>query len=367
MAAQIPLFRRWPELEGRLPRIVIADIPTPVEELVLSDHAGVRPLSGGLWVKRDDLTDVAYGGNKVRKLEFLLGDARAQGRDSVWTVGAVGSNHCLATAVHGRQQGFEVNVLHFPQPPTDHVSANILAISSTGARLTLASTRSKMAVAVAKAKVKTWFAGSDADYYIPGGGSSPVGALGYVNAALELADQIAAGQLPEPERIYVAMGTSGTYSGLWLGCRLAGLETQVIGIRVVDLLIGNEALAARLVNGTNALLRAACGDVPEVTADAADMQLRHTYLGDDYGVPTARGTRAIELLGESGIQLEPTYTAKTFGALLDEVTRPNTRPSGPVVYWHTLSSADLSGLVAASPGPQALPRGYQRYFEGPDE
>lgn len=365
MPYEIPLFRRWPGLRDAIPRIDLATLPTPIEELTLPERSGVRAVDRGLWVKRDDQTGVNYGGNKVRKLEFLLGEARHQGRRSVWTVGAVGSNHCLATAVHGRQLGFSVNVLHFPQPPTEHVRNNLLALSATGAHLTLASTRQRMAIEVAKTKVKTWFSGGSGDYYIPGGGSNAVGALGYVNAALELADQIAAGTVPEPERIYVAMGTAGTYSGLWLGCRLAGLSSAVIGIRVVDLLIGNEVLAARLVNQTAALLREACPEIPAVHAGAADMEFRHTYLGEDYGVPTTRGQRAIALLGEVGLGLEPTYTGKTVGALLDELARPNTRPRGPVLYWHTLSSADLGPLMRNA-DVSSLPDGYQRYLGGLD-
>ena len=116
------LMRRWPELADRLPHLPLGELPTPVERLAL-------PARGEVWVKRDDLSALAYGGNKIRKLEFLLADATARGCEAVWTLGAIGSHHALATALYAEPAGLDTHILHFPQPLTEHVRQVLLALS----------------------------------------------------------------------------------------------------------------------------------------------------------------------------------------------------------------------------------------------
>lgn len=353
-----PIFERYPPARD-LPHIELADLPTPVEKL---PDAAADVGIPSLWVKRDDLTGKIYGGNKVRKLEFLLGDAQARGHEQVWTVGAIGSNHALATCLYAREVGLAPSVLHYPQPVTEHVLHNLEAISTANPELTLASNFASVSYEMAKRKVAEWLDTGDDPYYVPAGGSSPVGVLGYVNAALELAEQIAAGDVPEPDYIFVAAGTCGTLSGLLLGMKMAGLDTQVLGVRVVDKVITNAPNTRRLANGTAELLEE-CGvhDVPRVARD--DVTILSDYFGEGYGEPTVDGLEAIHQLEErEDLYLEPTYTGKTFAGLLGERKNLNLH-SKNVLYWHTLSSADLSERIARVEVERDLPREYQKFFE----
>jgi D-cysteine desulfhydrase len=352
------MFERYPPARD-LPHIALADLPTPVERLSkAADEVGIA----SLWVKRDDLTGQLYGGNKVRKLEFLLGDAKAKGHDQVWTVGAIGSNHALATSLYARQVGLAPAVLHYPQPVTDHVLHNLKAISTANPDLTLASNFASVSYEMAKRKVKEWLDTGDNPYYVPAGGSSPVGVLGYVNAALELAEQVAAGECPEPDYIFVAAGTCGTLAGLLLGVKMAGLDTEVLGVRVVDKVITNAPNTRRLANGAAALLEE-CGvqNVPRV--DKQDVTILDEYFGEGYGESTVDGLEAIHTLSEyEDLYLEPTYTGKAFAGLLGE--RKNLElHSRNVVYWHTLSSADLSSRIADVDVERDLPQSYQKFFK----
>lgn len=356
---ELALFETFPSTRT-IPHVQLGQFPTPVERLgQLGTEVGVE----SLYVKHDDQSGTVYGGNKVRKLEFLLGEALAKGYDEVWTVGAIGSHHALATAIYARQIGLTPAVLHFPQPITDHVLDNLRAISTTQPKLTLASNKMQLPVEVGKAKMRQWLSKANDVYYIPGGGSSPVGVLGYVNAALELKQQIDAGELPTPDYIFVAAGTCGTLAGLMLGCRLAGLDTEVIGVRVVDKLLTNSLVTARLVNKTADILADHGVDgLPHVSA--SDVTMLDAYFGKDYGEPTEEGLAAIELCAQfGGLKLEPTYTGKTFAGLLGERERLHLADKN-VLYWHTLSSADLSERVARADVERDLPAGYKKFFEG---
>jgi D-cysteine desulfhydrase len=353
-----PLFDRFPPTRD-LPHIDLAELPTPVECL---EKAGDDLDLSSLWIKRDDQTGTLYGGNKVRKLEFLLGDAVAQGHDQVWTVGAIGSNHALATCLYAREVGLEPAVLHYPQPVTEHVLHNLKAISTADPDFTLASNFASVSYEMAKRKVREWLDTGENPYYIPAGGSSPVGVLGYVNAALELAAQVESGDCPEPDYIFVAAGTCGTLSGLLLGTKMAGLDSRIVGIRVVDKVITNVPNTRRLANGAASLLED-CGlvDVPRISAD--DITLLEDYFGEGYGEPTVDGLESIHTLEElEDLYLEPTYTGKTFAGIIGE--RKNLElHSKNVLYWHTLSSVDLSDRIADVDIERDLPDEYHKFFE----
>lgn len=354
----LALFETLPATRT-IPHVELGQFPTPVEKLgELGDEIGVE----SLYVKRDDQSGTVYGGNKVRKLEFLLGEAVDGGYDEVWTVGAIGSHHALATAIYARQLGLTPAVLHFPQPVTDHVLSNLRAISTTQPRLTLASHKAQLPIEVGKAKMRQWLSRANDVYYIPGGGSSPVGVLGYVNAAFELKQQVDQGGVPEPDFIFVAAGTCGTLAGLMLGCRLAGLSTRIIGVRVVDKLLANATLTAHLANKTGKLLsEVGVEGVPRFSG--SDVTLLDAYFGEDYGVPTDAGLAAIEMAAaHGGLELEPTYTGKAFAGLMGERERLALSDKS-VMYWHTLSSADLSERIASADVERDLPAGYMKFFE----
>ncbi len=230
-----PLFERFPATR-EIPHTSLATLPTPVQPApALASSAGVAEL----WVKRDDRSGEVYGGNKVRKLEFLLGDALAVGAKRVWTLGAIGSHHCLATTLYARALGLRTLVTHSPQPVTAHVRNNCLAVAAAGAELHLAKGW-MLPVALATDNVRVRRHQVDLPtYFIPIGGSSPAGALGYVNAALEIDEQIRSGLLPEIDEVYVPVGTAGTLAGLVVGFRLTQRALRVVGVRVVDRVIVN--------------------------------------------------------------------------------------------------------------------------------
>ena len=341
------------------PRVALADLPTPVERLTKMEKTlGV----GELWCKRDDLTGTLYGGNKVRKLEFLFGDARALGQKRAWTVGAIGSHHVLATALYGQKLGFEIHALQFPQPVTQHVRNNLLALSTTGAKLHLVG-KEKLPFKVIEQHVKAFFnKGEGSSYLIPGGGSSKIGALGYVLAAFELARDIAENRCPEPDYIFVPAGTCGTLAGLWCGLQLAGLKSRLIGVRVIDSILCNTPLIRKLVMGITKILKSRGIDQEPLKIARYKWILLHSEFGKGYGVEKPEATALARELSEAEkISLEPTYTAKAFHGIFSNRNKFDLKQK-KVLFWNTFSSADLSDLIKAGDN-KLLPADYKGFFE----
>lgn len=335
------LEERWPRLRG-LPRVELAELPTPVERLdALSQRTGCE-----LWVKRDDLTSPVYGGNKVRKLEYVLGEAQRRGADALVTAGALGSHHVLATATFAPRLELEVHAILVPQPWNGHVETNLRCSLQAGAQLYGASTLGRAAVRMVTLTGKLRLTGTR-PYPVPQGASSPTGAVAYVAAGLELAEQIAAGELPEPEAIYVALGSGGTVTGLAIGLAAAGLTTPIVGVRVTDRMLINRATMGTLLRGTVHRLRALDPRFPPVgSAALRHLRIDGTEFGDGYGHPTHQGEQAMRLAGETaGLTLDETYTAKAFAAMLRDAELGRRR----LLFWHTLSSADLTGRLRRAP------------------
>jgi D-cysteine desulfhydrase len=342
---------RLSTLGVRLPRVALAELPTPVERLGgLSDE-----LSREVWVKRDDQTGRLYGGNKVRKLELLLGDALARGLDRVVTFGAYGSHHCLATATYGAQVGLKVCLALYPQPVTDHVLDDLLLSHGTGAELVAVNKEGWLSAAT-QLMIRLARPGE----VIPPGGSSPLGTLGYVEAALELVAQVEAGELPRPERIFLPAGTCGTAAGLLLGFQLAGLKTTLVLVRVVTPALGNLTTVRTLRDLALRRLRSAgLSDALAAQAEAAAEQgavtldLDPDEFGPGYGHATPAGEAALARLAAEGVALETTYTAKTAASLL----RRAGEGEGPILFWNTFSSVDVSERLAAV-DPATLPEAF---------
>lgn len=339
-----PLFRAYPWAAERLPWMPLATLPTPVEPLDLAD-AGSGGTAGAVWVKRDDRTGRPYGGNKVRKLEFLLAHAREYGATRLITAGAFGSHHALATAIHGRRLGFDVTLILFPQRRTDHVNEVMRAQEATGAEVRFTPRMEMVPVATLLAQMAHR---GQPTAVIPPGGSSPTGTLAYVNAAMELADQVAAGEAPDPSVIHVAAGTMGTMAGIAIGAELAGLSARVVGWRITSRIVTNEWAYRRLVARTLRRLARAGIDVPDPGPVLRRSVLCDAQLGDGYGRATAAGDRATALFAERGISLDPTYTAKAAAGLLQSVGVANgdaaggpgtAATGGPALFWHTLSAS----------------------------
>jgi len=339
---QLPLVKRFPRLEP-LAHVHIADLPTPVRAL---PELAEFLQTDGLWVKRDDLTNSTYGGNKVRKLEFLLGHALKEQARAVLTVGGIGTNHGLATAVFARRFGLNCHLVLFDQPNSPHCRANLRLCYSFGARLYYAP-RYLLAALTMAGKIATAALSGPAGglAVIPAGGSSPRGTLGFVNAALELEEQVRQGELPEPAYIFCALGSCGTLAGLTAGLALTRLRSRAVGVRVIPAAVANSRLVARLANRTLEWLagRGASSDLPRIRP--VHIPVVDGYFGHGYGQPTNAGRAALELAATHGLRLETTYTAKAFAAALDFCrTR---RGRGPVLFWNTYSSSDLSARAAA--------------------
>lgn len=348
------LFEAFPALEKKVPWTPLVDAPTPVHVLEgLSGHLGSE-----VWIKRDDKTSAAYGGNKPRKLEFLLGEALSRGYRTLVTGGGIGTNHGLATAVFGRQLGFHVVLGLFGQPVTAHVRKSLLLYHAYGAEMFFVSNLlSALWHYYVTERVRRRGA-----YFIPGGGSSPLGVLGYVDAGLELAIQVERKELPLPRAIYLPVGTGGTMAGLVLGLRLSGLNTRVVGVQVAPRLLANPRASLRLARKTLKLMRHRDRAVPGLELSEADLSMDSSYYGPGYGHPTDGARRALSLMARTeGIDLELTYTAKTLSGLLHRVRSEGER--GPTLFWNTFNSVDLSPL-ADRVEPRQLPAEFHRFFEG---
>lgn len=351
-----PLYDRYPSLAASLPRLPLHQGPTPVAELT--------QLGGkAIWVKNDGLYGTVYGGNKPRKLEFILPDVQRSGTKTIVTVGGLGTHHGLATAIYARQQGLRTVLLLVDQPVDDVVRRELCWFQEAGAILhhTATAWRTRLSVLPALLRYTDWRR-RKLPYVLPPGGSTPLSGVGYVNAALELAAQVASKELPEPKTIVVALGSSGTVAGLALGLRLAGLDSRLVGVRVSDVLALTSKAVARLANATAVLMRRRGADVPSAVVEPADITVVSDWLGEGYGHPTPEGKRAQALLQEKhGIALDLTYTAKTMAALL--ALLEDGRLEGPTLYWHTYNALPPP---FPEPGPddyRRLPREFHRFFE----
>jgi len=356
-AAPYALHTRYPELRATLPRLALGMGPSPVVPLSrLSEKLG----GPQIWVKNDGLYGSVYGGNKARKLELVLADALHRGSRTIITFGAIGTNHGLATALYAREQGLRTALVLVDQPITDRVRRQVWRLHQTGAVLYRARHVRRVAVVTPFLMLRhaDWRR-ARLPYFLPTGGSSPLGAVGFVNAALELADQVAAGELPEPVRIFVALGSGGTAAGLLLGLRLAGLRTRLAPVLVTDLTPPSSRKVAGLANSTAGLLRKRGAPLPQDEIAPEDVPVLSDWLGDGYGHPTAAATRAEELLrDEEGLELEGVYTAKTMSAIVGLVEAGQLR-DGPVLYWHTYNALPLPFGEPTDEELRRLPRAFR--------
>ena len=347
--AERALFRRFPQLQDRLPWLKLADLPTPVQPLHVADGRE-------LWIKRDDVSALPYGGNKVRKLEFLLAAARARDARRLITVGAAGSHHALATTIYGRKLGFDVTLVLFPQPLTPHVGTILLLDQAYGAELRY--TR-RMELVPAALFVASLRYRQQHAFVIPAGGSDATGTLGYVDAALELAEQVNSGLVPAPQTIVVAAGTLGTAAGLALGFALAGLPVRIEAVRITSRIVTNERALARLIRGAQVLLQRHGLDGDVAARALASVSLLHDYIGAGYGQQTKAGAQATQQFQQLGLHLDPTYTAKAAAAFLERFSSA----ARPVLFWQTLSATEPLEMLHAG-AEHTLPAPFRAYLAG---
>lgn len=355
----LPLFEHYPRLSEELPYVALGQFPTPVQKLhKFGEGVGVDQL----FIKRDDLSGHVYGGNKVRKLEFVLGDALRANVKEVLTFGCAGSNHALATAIYAKTLGLSSISILLPQANARYVGRNLLMSYRNGAELHEVRNMPLMCAGtlyqLASHRVKT----GRFPQIIPRGGSSPLGTVGYVNAGFELKQQIEQGELPEPDRIYVAAGTTGTAVGLMLGVKAAALRSEVVAVRVAGRRSANARKAVRLFEDTNSLLHSADPSFPKLRLAESDVSIRQEFIGEGYACFTAEGMDAVaRMAAAEGIKLEGTYTGKTLAALIADAERQDLG-KGVVLFWNTYNSRGFSDAIAHLDYHQ-LPKSFHRYFE----
>ncbi|MES2919022.1 MAG: pyridoxal-phosphate dependent enzyme [Pseudomonadota bacterium] len=324
-----PLFDAFPALAPLLAPVALATTPTPGEPL---------PCFGAqAWIKRDDLSHAVYGGNKVRKLEFVLADMRRRRARAVYTLGATGTNAGIAASMVCAAEGLPCTIISFPQPESATVASNRQWLAHFQARFearpTLWSAVLRYYLHPARLNPR--------NYFLFAGCSNPVSTFGYVNAIFELREQIRAGHCPEPQEIVVAVSSASTLAGLTLGVALAGLSTRVTGVRVAAERLGPFAactpgVVEKLERQALALLHAA-GAARELNA-APEATLIGEYFGSGYGEATPAASAAIATFRErSGLALEGTYSGKAAAAFLDRLRHA----TGPVLFWNTFNSRPL--------------------------
>lgn len=347
----------------------LGDFPTPVTALTdLAEALGRPDLE--LYEKRDDRTSSIYGGNKVRTLEVLFGHALDIGATEIWSTGAYGSNHAAASAMHAPRVGLEPGICVYPQPHSPAALANLQLILSRRPKPPLTDLPHWSALPFGMWRTARDCARRGVKAYVmEPGGAIPLGALGYVSAALELAEQIEAKALPRPSDIVVAAGSNCTSAGLLYGLSLAaqrgiGFTTppRLTAVRVTPWPVTSPFRIFRLATQTSDLLARLTGD-PSLSrsrrALAPGFRILTRYIGRGYGFATASGREAVRLWGRfSGHALETTYSGKSAAALIDLVRGG---AEGPIVYWSTKTSAprpavDLADVAWA-------PKRMQRWME----
>lgn len=319
MHSDLALYRRFPALRT-VPRAELCTFPSPV--------MSATKVHARLWIKRDDLNAEAFGGNKARSLEFLLGEVGAG--DTVLTIGGEGSTHVMATASHARRLGASTVAMrwrHDMNPGATRVS-EIIGTSATG------SLSANAVFAIVRALSHRL---RNRVHYVPLGGSTPLGVLAQVNAGLELAEQIAAGALPKPERVVLPLGSGGTTAGLALAFAIAGLEIEVVGARVAPRIAANRRRVASLAEGASRLIARVTGErVPRLPKKA--VRVVHDVFGGAYGRALPAATEAADLVRSAyGVQLDSTYSAKAFVTAIHCARQY----SGPTLFWLTFDGRCL--------------------------
>lgn len=326
---------------ARYPRQFLAHLPTPLERL---DRLSKELGGPDIWIKRDDCTGLSTGGNKTRKLEFLMAEALAQGADTVITQGATQSNHARQTAAFAAKLGLACHILLEDRTGSDdpnyNGNGNVLLDHLHGAIIEKRAGGSDMQVEMESVADKLRTGGCNV-YVIPGGGSNPTGALGYVNCAYELVGQANDRGLVI-DHLVTATGSAGTQAGLITGLKAINAGIPLLGFGVRAPKDKQEENVFNLACATAEKL--GCPGVvtrEDVVADCA-------YVGEGYGIPRADTLEAIAMFAKlEGILLDPVYSGKGAAGLIDYCRKGRFRPGEQIVFLHTGGAAGLFGYDKA--------------------
>ena len=302
-----------------IPRLRFAHLPTPIEPLPRLSAVLNGPR---LLVKRDDQTGLAFGGNKTRKLEFLVAEAQAQRADTLLTAGAMQSNHCRQTAAAAAKFGLNCILVLAGQPPAQ-ASANLLLDQLLGAEIVWAE-KSRREAVLQETFENTSSQGKK-PYLVPYGGSSPTGALGYVFAMEEFV-----GQKVEADWIVFASSSGGTQAGLVLGRRVFGYKGKVLGISIDEPQRILQVGVAKLASETSERLG------PRIEFASDEVLVNAEYAAPGYGVLTGAERDAISLFAKyEGLLLDPVYTGRAAAGLIDLIRKGFFKKDESVLFWHT--------------------------------
>ncbi len=305
---------------SKIPRVKIGNLPTPIEAMPrLAAQLGMKEI----FIKRDDLTGLAFGGNKVRKLEFFFAEALAHGAKTIITAGAVQSNHCRQTAAASAKFGLNCILVLAGQVP-QRKSANLLLDQLFGAEVIWCDRENR------EAKLQEVFQQAQTDgrrpYLIPYGGSNATGVLGYTLAVFELLEQ---GFIPD--MIVFPSSSGGSQSGLVLGSWMAGVDWEVLGISV-------DAAESILRSKINLLIQDAIKkyefNIPQYKPE--QIYVNDQYIGKGYGIPTEADIKAIRIFARAeGILLDPVYTGRAAAGMIDLIQKGIILPETKLLFWHT--------------------------------
>jgi D-cysteine desulfhydrase family pyridoxal phosphate-dependent enzyme len=309
-----------------LPRFLLAQLPTPIERLERLS----RELGGPeLLIKRDDQTGLALGGNKTRKLEFLVGQALEQGADTLVTAGAAQSNHCRQTAAAAAKAGLKCELILDGEKP-ELPNGNLLLDELLGAKCHWTE-RSQFPVKLSELPEQLRAQGRK-PYVIGIGGSNGVGATGYVLAMMELTEQLRATE-HRVDHIVFASSSGGTQAGMVLGARVAGFEGQLQGVSINKDDLEGETYEDEVAQIANECAKYIGSDVRLATQH---IKVISGYTGEGYGVVSNLEREAIRLMARcEGIILDPVYTGRAFGALVDLIHKGEFKRGETVLFWHT--------------------------------
>jgi L-cysteate sulfo-lyase len=324
---------------SRFPRVALAHLPTPIEHLSRLSEALGGP---DIFVKRDDCTGLATGGNKTRKLEFLMADAQARDADTIITPGGVQSNHARQTAAAAARLGMHCELLfenRIADPDEAYLnSGNVLLDKLYAAETHHYPGGTDMNAAMEQRAAALREQGRR-PYIIPGGGSNPVGALGYVNCALELLHQANSESL-RIDHILHATGSAGTQAGLVAGLQACNAGIPVLGIGVNAPLDVQEKRVYDLAAATAELVGA-----PGCVA-REDVKANCDYVGEGYGIPTEGMREALKMLARlEGLLFDPVYSGKALAGMIDLIRQGEFKRGENLLFLHTGGSAALFGYL----------------------
>jgi D-cysteine desulfhydrase len=362
------LFDVYPNLEGKVPWVsLLTDIPSKVERLTeLEKHLNLN--SGAIYIKRDDKIHNIYGGNKLRKYEFIFGEAIRKKKKGMITIGGIGTNHGTACAIMTKELGLKCELFLSLQPLTWHVQRSLLLYDHFGAKLHFTK---NFELGVLKSLFFRLFHPKFYLMFIGGspflGFGTPLGSIGFINAIFELKKQIDDGLIPEPDCIFVAAGSSGTSAGLTAGCQLLGLKTKVYAVNVSEDIIVNPKAIIKIAKKSIKYLRKRDESIENVDITQNNFELINGYRGSGYGVKTVKSQNAVDLVSElegrkSDFKLETSYTGKTMAAMLDFFAKEENK-SKTILFWNTYNSNDLDIYLKETKFEyQNLPKKFHKYY-----